>query len=489
MIRNEQFITLVRAMNKLNHIQASAEIAGMHRNTASKYIKKGKLPSELKQKEIVRTVAPIFPEEHWHEVTTLLTASPELQATAIYDYLQEKYPDHYTGKELRSLQRQIRNWRVEEGKESDVMFYQNYTPGERSQSDFIHMNYLQVTIAGKQFNHLLFHFMLPYSGWEYVLACTGGESFENLSTGYERALWVLGGVPRIHRTDNLTAAVTQTKDGGHFTNDWLQLTKHYGVTPTSNNPGKSNENGKVERSNGLFKRSLENQLALRGSKDFISQEAYQQFIEKIVEKRNIQRKVRVLEERLEFIELPNGKWYSAIKLPVKVHPDSTIRVEGATYSMPSRTIGSTLSAYVYPDKIELMFGSIDIATIGRIAKGEAKIDFKHIIHSLKKKPGAFENYKYKEQMYPNLLFRKAYDMLRSNYTNDTANKYYIDLLYLAKMYSVEEVTTAIAALIRKKVVPKSELITPHLIQVITVPEVTINQPNLEEYNELLEVQR
>ena len=228
-----------------------------------------------------------------------------------------------------------------------------------------------------------------------------GESFENLSRGYERALWVLGGVPQIHRTDNLSAAVTLTKDGSYFTNNWLHLMKHYGVTPTTNNPGKSNENGKVERSNGLFKRSLENQLALRGSKDFNSIDEYQDYIERIVEKRNIQRKSRVLEERRDLIELPNGKWYSAIKYPVKVHPDSTIRVEGAVYSVPSRTIGYTLSAYVYPDKVELMFGVIDIATMDRIKKGEAKIDFKHIIHSLRKKPGAFENYKYKDQMYPN----------------------------------------------------------------------------------------
>jgi transposase len=489
MISNEQFTTLVRAMNKLNHIQDSADISGMHRNTASKYIKKGKLPSELKKKTAKIEVPSVFPEGHWSEVVSLLTASPELQATAIYDYLQEKYPDYYTGKELRSLQRQIRQWRIKDSQESEVMFYQNYKPGERSQSDFVHMNYLGITIKGEHLNHLLFHFILPYSGWEYVLVCTGGESFENLSRGYERALWVLGGVPKIHRTDNLSAAVTLTKDGSYFTNNWLQLMRHYGVTPTSNNPGKSNENGKVERSNGLFKRSLENQLALRGSKDFNSIDDYQDFIEKIVEKRNIQRKVRVLEERPELIELPDGKWYSATKYPVKVHPDSTIRVEGAVYSVPSRTIGYTLSAYVYPDKVELMFGDIDIAIMDRIKKGEAKIDFKHIIHSLRKKPGAFENYKYKEHMYPNISFRKTYDMLRNRYTNESANKYYIELLYLAKMYSVPEVTAALEKLLKNKVVPKSHLVTPHLIQEVKVPDVHVDIPDLEEYNQLLEVQK
>ena len=108
-----------------------------------------------------------------------------------------------------------------------MMFYQTYEIGERSQSDFIHMNYLKITIAGEEYNHLLYHFMLPYSGWEDVMVCEVGESFENLCRGYEKALWKLMGVPKEHRTDNLTAAINITKKGKFFTTNWENLNKHY----------------------------------------------------------------------------------------------------------------------------------------------------------------------------------------------------------------------------------------------------------------------
>lgn len=485
MISDEQYRMLVGAMKKLKQIKISAEIAGIHRNTGSKYLSKGLLPSETKKKRRARNQLDVINAEHWAEVISLLTASPELESTALFDYLLEKYPNNYTGKELRTLQRKIRSWRVKDGAEREVMFYQDYHPGERSQSDFIHMNYLNVTIQGKQYDHLLFHFVLPYSSWENVLVCEGGESFENLSRGYERSLWKLGGVPKIHRTDNLTAAITVTKEGSYFTTNWQQLMNHYGVEPTVNNPGKSNENGKVERSNGLIKASLENQLALRRSKDFNSVEEYQAFIDKIVAKRNLQRKAKVTEEIECLADLPEGKWYSAIKLPVRVHSDSTVHIEGATYSVPSRTIGNTLSAYVYPDKIELTFGGANIATMDKVAKGMAKIDFKHIIHSLVKKPGAFEDYKYKEHMYPSLVFRKAYDILRKRYGALTANKHYIQLLYLAKMYSVEAVALVLEELHTRNILPVHSEITRRLIRAITVPEVEVFAPDLNEYNELL----
>lgn len=487
MITNEQFITLVSAMKKLHNIEDSAEISKMHRNTAGKHLKKGCLPSETKKKRKKSPLLSKINPKHWVEITDLLTTSPELEVTALFDHLLEQYPDDYKGTELRSLQRNIREWRMTEGSEKEVMFYQHYNPGERSQSDFVHMNYLKVTIHGKQYDHILFHFMLPYSGWEDVLVCEGGESFDNLSRGYEIALWKLGGSPKIHRTDNLSAAITVTKGGNYFTTNWQHLMNHYNVTPTVNNPGKSNENGKVERSNGLFKRSLENQLALRKSKNFGSVEEYQAFVTKIVEKRNLQRKAKVIEEKTIIADLPRGKWYSAVKFPVKVYSDSTIRVEGATYSVPSRTIGSTLSAYVYPSKINLMYGDTQIATMERLKKGSVTIDFRHIVHSLKKKPGAFEDYKYKDHMYPSVAFRKAYDKFRSRYGTLRANKSYIALLDLAKMYSVAEVSSVIEKLQEEKVVPTHSAVTPHLIQAIKVPNVTVATPSLAKYNDLIEV--
>lgn len=490
MISHEQYITLVKAMNITNNIEKAATIAGMHRNTASKMLKNGKVPKNKRKKQVASIKSQIIEEKHWHELASILKVSPELEATAGMDYLLNKYPDHYTGKEIRSLQRKFRDWRIEFGADQEVMFSQIYHPGERSQSDFIHMDYLKITISGQQYNHLLFHYVLAYSGWEDVLVCTGGESFYNLSSGYERAVWKLGGLTKTHRTDNLSAAITRTAKGNHFTDSWNKLMSHYAVEPTVNNPGKSNENGKVERSNGLLKRSLENQLKLRGSKDFVSFEAYQNFIDNIVKKRNAQRKEKVSEDIAALRPLPTSAWYSAIKLPVKVHTDSTIRLEGATYSVPSRSIGYTLFAYVYPDKIELFYGNKQIAVMPRLKKGEVSINFIHILNSLRRKPGAFEDYKYKDYMYPTIAFRKSYDLLKAEFTLAKANKSYIELLYLAKMYSVTDVATVLKAFISKGLLPLHGEVKRYLIKAVAIPDIIVKKPNLVEYNELLsEVER
>ncbi len=258
MISDEQYKVLVRAMKHVRTITKASDVAGIHRNTGSKYLKAGETPSNLKKPRKAPTQPAAIREEHWLEIKSILEESPELEATAALEYLQENYEGFYSGKELRSLQRRMKEWRIFNGKIKAVMFLQTYRPGERSQSDFVNMNYLKVTIRGQQYDHLLFHFMLPYSGWEYAMPFEGGESFSNLRLGYENALWQLGGVTTEHRTDNLTAAITVTKTGKFFTENWKRVMQHYKVEPTVNNAGKSNENGKVERSNGMLKRSIEN---------------------------------------------------------------------------------------------------------------------------------------------------------------------------------------------------------------------------------------
>lgn len=483
MIKKEQYVTLVRAMNEVAEIGKASTIAGMHRNTGSKYLKADRLPGETKeQKQIFIRPSPIR-DSDWEELVKILEGAPELESTAAMGYLIEKCPDQYTGNELRSLQRRICNWRALHV-DKDVIFWQVYRPGERSQSDFVHMDYLCVTIQGKQFNHIIFHFMLPYSGWENVVVCEGGETFINLCTGYERSIWKLRGAPLMHRTDNLSAAITASTR--EFTDRWSKLMSHYNTRPTVNNPGKSNENGKVERSNGLIKRSIENHLGLRGSKDFRSLEDYQEFIERIVEKRNKHREVKVAEERKELQPLPDSKWYAASKIPVRVNTDSTIRVEGASYSVPSRTIGHTLYAYIYPDKIEVYCGNHFLQTMQRIQKGETHINFMHVLSSLKKKPGAFEDYKHKESMYPTTAFRRMYDQLKARYK--TASKHYIEILCLASIYGVEEVSAVLTLFLKAATIPTVKDIKTRLAHRIEVPDVQIHKVSLKEYDELTMVQ-
>ena len=140
MISNEKYKVLVRAMKYVKTIKAAAEIADLHRNTASKYLKSGDLPSNLQRPRKPPVQPAAIREEHWEELKSILEESPELEATTALNYLQDKYEGYYNGKELRSLQRRMKEWRLLNGKNKAVMFSQIYRPGERSQSDFVNMN-------------------------------------------------------------------------------------------------------------------------------------------------------------------------------------------------------------------------------------------------------------------------------------------------------------------------------------------------------------
>ena len=84
------------------------------------------------------------------------------------------------------------------------MFKQEHLPGEMGLSDFTEFKKAVITIKGKPFEHLLYHYRLAYSGWQYVQIVQGGESFVALSEGLQNALWRSGGSPKIHRTDSLS---------------------------------------------------------------------------------------------------------------------------------------------------------------------------------------------------------------------------------------------------------------------------------------------
>src|SRR5690606_15796915 len=129
-----------------------------------------------------------------------------LEAKTLFEDLQRRYPAQFQDGQLRTLQRRVKQWRALEGPPKEVFFPQEHHPGELCQSDFTHMTALGVTIGGQRFEHLIYHFVLTYSNWETGTICFS-ESFESLSEGLQRALWQLGGVPKAHRTDRLSAAV------------------------------------------------------------------------------------------------------------------------------------------------------------------------------------------------------------------------------------------------------------------------------------------
>ena len=231
----------------------AASKAGMDVKTARKYLRNGKLPSQVKPEHTWRTREDPY-KEVWEEVSGLLKVESGLEAKTIFEWLQERYPGRFADGQMRTLQRKIRKWRVMEGPGKEVYFAQKHHPGELSASDFTHMNDLWITIEGQRFDHLIYHFVLTYSNWETGTVCFG-ESFESLSEGLQNALWELGGVPKRHRTDRLSSAVHRMSGAkATFTESYQGLLRHYGMTGEKIQAGKANENGDVEQRHHRFKR-------------------------------------------------------------------------------------------------------------------------------------------------------------------------------------------------------------------------------------------
>ena len=216
------------------------------------------------------------------EVVPLLVECPALRAVTIFEELRRRHRK-LPASVRRTIERRVRRWRALHGPEQEVIFAQKNPPGRLGLSDFTATGDLGVTIGGVPLTHLLYHFRLPYSGFEYADVVLGGKSFVALSGGCQNALWLLGAVPQEHRTDSLSAAYHNLDQApsDDLTRRYQELCDHYGMRPTRNNRGQAHENGSVESSHGHLKRAIEQALLLRGSRDFDDLAAYRAFIAEI----------------------------------------------------------------------------------------------------------------------------------------------------------------------------------------------------------------
>jgi transcriptional regulator with XRE-family HTH domain len=466
--------------------QAAAR-AGMSVRTVRKYERQGKLPSALKGPRVYRTRPNPF-EEDWPGIVAQLERDPALQATTLFALLTTGRPGQYQEGQLRTLQRQIALWRAQHGPEQEVIFPQVHEPGRVAQSDFTHMTDLGITLAGVPFPHLLFHLVFTYSNVEAIHLCLS-ESFESLAEGFETCLWQLGGVPREHRTDHLSAAIRPLDADGRAqaTERYAALMAHYGLVPTANNAGIAHENGDVEQAHHRFKRAVDQALRVRGSRDFASRAAYVRFLQDLVKQRNLTRSVRWEEERAHLRPLPTNPLGLCRELRVPVGDFSTIQVLRNTYSVPSRLIGNTLTVRVHAETLDLYQGTAYLLTIPRLL-GEHKhrIDYRHVIWSLVRKPGAFAHYRYRDDLFPTLAFRQAYDALERS-CPARADREYVRLLHLAASTSEADVEAALGLLREQGAVPTFDAVR-ELIRApgpTRIPVLGAANLDLEIYDQLL----
>lgn len=467
-------------------IGRAAVRAGIDRKTARKYVRAGKLPSELKKPHTWRTREDCF-EEDWPQIEAMLSEAPELEATTIFDYLQGEDPDRYEPGQLRTLQRRVRQWRAQRGPEREVFFAQEHRAGEAMQTDFTNADELGVTICGEPFGHLLCHSVLPYSNWDWATVCHS-ESIASLRRGVQSALFRLGKVPEFHQIDHSTAATHRGAGGKReFNVDYLAMAEHFGLKPRTIAIGEKEQNGDVEASHRVLKRRLKQHLLLRGSSDFESVDGYEGWVWEKLDHGNRHRGSRFFDElgamrTLSVRRLPEYQVESAV-----VTSWSTVRVKRNTYSVPSRLIGETLRAHVYDQRIELYYrGRLELEVQRLRGEGGHRIDYRHVIWSLVQKPGAFARYRYREDLFPSLVFRRAYDALSDALDQRKADIEYLRILHLA----ASTMETAVEATILREMelgnIPWANVIKAAVApESVEVPEIDTLSVDLGGYDELL----
>jgi hypothetical protein len=441
MVGDKQYWRLMKLLNAGKTLNRAAALSDMDQKTARKYRHLGKPPSQSRQARRYRTRTDVFADV-WTELVPFLENEPEVEATTLLEYLSERYPNRFADSQLRTLQRRVKVWRAIHGSPKEVFFEQRHLPGHQAQSDFTSFNELNITINRQPFPHLFYHFCLTYSNWETGGICFS-ESFEAFAEGLQNALWQLGKVPREHRTDNLTAAVIKVGRRDELTAGYTALLAHYGLRASHTNPASPNENGDVEQSHRRFKSAVRQSLILRGSRDFRSREEYAAFLSAVIAKRNHRRTDKLTAEMAAMNDLPGLRLADATALKVRVSRNSTVWVKGKLYSVPSQLIGEWVSIQLYAERLEVWYSDVLIEQIERVrGTGASSINYRHIIHSLIRKPGAFERFRHRQQLFPQFIFRVAYDRLRETMP-ERADKEYLRILEMAALTGEESVAAVL----------------------------------------------
>ena len=482
-------------MSKHGEIGHAAMVADMDRTTARKYIRAGKLPSEMVAARTWCTREDPFAKD-WKEIEALLAGTPELEAKTIFGALREKYPGRYEPGQLRTLQRHVKRWRAEHGPDKEVVLAQLHRAGEAAQTDFTWMTELAITIAGQLFVHMLCVMVLPFSNWQWATVCLS-ESMAALRRGVQAALFQLGRVPSYHQTDNSTAATHRIPDGKSvladggkrpFNEDYLALMRHFGMKPRTTEIGAKEQNGDVEASNGALKRRLNQALLLRGSRDFVSVEAWESFLQGVLREANGSRGHRVAEDLAAMRPLDVSKLPEFTEEHLCVSEWSTLRIKHCAYSVPSRLIGETLRVRIYEDRIAADYGGkIELCCERLRGRNLRRIDYRHVIWSLVRKPGGFARYVYREEMFPSVMFRRAYDALQTPHQGVKGDLEYLRILHLAASTLEADVEAALALLFAESKAISSDAVKAIVMMPVhaEIPVLATSPVDLFAYDALL----
>jgi hypothetical protein len=384
----------------------------------------------------------------WDEAKEMLGIMPDLKALTLFRFFQEMYPDRFEEGQLRTLQRRVSTWKALNGPEKEVYFDQKQVPGEFMQLDWMH-DKLSVTLEGRPFVHLLCHCVLPYSNWEHAQVCFS-ENLLSLRLTLQSALFELGHRPKTLQIDNSSAATHRLGNGSDrrgFTEKFQSVLKHFGLKGRTINVGKANENGAVECAHGHLRRRLKQALMLRGSCDFASQHEYELFVKEQVGRANRLRRKRFREELAVMTKVDASALTTYDEETHRIGSGSTVRICKRVYSVPSRLIGCRLNCRIHLERIDLFDGSTRVHSMGRVYVGDC-IDWRDLVHSMMRKPGALANYNHRDAFFPSEVFVALCDRLKVDLGDWPGHVAYLQALSMCRDFEDSVIEEAVAGLLK-----------------------------------------
>lgn len=502
-VTDQQVRKLREEMAKHGCAEVASMRSGMHRNTGRKYLNTHRLPSDLRQPRSWRTRPDPFVED-WPAITLRLVDAPELEGRILFEDLMRRRPGVYQEGQLRTFQRRVKVWRAHHGPDKEVFFPQDHRPGEALQTDFTWATELDITIEGIPFPHMLCHVVLPYSNWGWITVCQS-ESMLALRRGVPAALVQLGRVPQFHQTDNSTAATHEIAAANEpaedasgkplgrrkraFNEDYVALIRHYDMQPRTIGIGKSEQNGDVEALNGALKRRLNQHLLLRGSRDFPTVAAWEAWAQAICLAVN-ERRSRVAAELDAMRPLRVEAFLEFDEIQTRVTHESTLVVKRNTYSVPPRLIGEQVRVRLFEMRMEVWHSGKRVLEMPRLlGKNNHHIDYRHIIDSLLRKPGAFARFRHRSDLFPSPVWHLAFDSLEKSLGERKGEVAYLRLLYLASKTMECDVEAALVLLMETGEVPEPERVKALMgVQKPTqAPDIPPLVVNLKEFDALLDI--
>lgn len=428
------------------------------------------------------------------EVIPLLEAAPGVRPVAVLEEMMRRHPQLPRGIR-RTLERRIRGWRALHGQERDVIFRQVHEPGRMGLSDFTETQALGITLAGVALDHRLYHFRLACSGFEHAHVILGGESYVALAEGLQNALWALGGAPREHRSDSLSAAFRNLAPDAHedLTRRYEALCAHYGMQPTRNNRGVARENGSIESAHGHLKDALRDALLLRGSADFADLLAYRGFVDEIVSRHNARNARRIEAERAVLQPLPTARTCDYEETYVRVTSACGFTLRKVFYTVPSRLIGHRLRVRLYDDRLDLFLGGTALMTLARGRSGGNGrhghvVDYRHVMHALRRKPMALLNLVYRDQLFPRAAYRLMFERLCEALPPRAACKTMVELLSLAHERACEaQLAELLEQHLAERRLPDLDALRARFMpEAAELPQVQVQLGSLRDYEALFQ---